>query len=230
MQTAVEGARRIIQAVDAADQPFLEAYPGQVWPADTVVAIAAVADVDLAFTVPGARVAVQRWVDRARPPGTEGLLAHHVALDGTPLDGPRGSSGALALTFLARIDRSWATEAWRAFRARFVTGVAGAVGVREFEKGSGRSGDVDSGPLLAGVSLSASAVGVAAARANGDARLADDLLRQAEIVGLPVDLLGKRRYALGVVPVGDAFLAWARSVARGPELSGGHRIRGGGSG
>ena len=101
-------------------------------------------------------------------------------------------------------------------RDGFVTRVAGAVGVREHPVGSDRPGDVDSGPLVAGVSLSVSTVTVAAARAHGDLTLATDLVRQAEVAGIPIDVAGERRYALGVLPVGDAFLAWARSVPIAP--------------
>ena len=52
---------------------------------------------------------------------------------------------------------------------------------------------------------------LAAARANGDAVLATDLSREAELIGLPVSGAGMRRYAFGALPVGDAFLAWART-------------------
>ena len=68
-----------------------------------------------------------------------------------------------------------------------------------------------------GVSASASTVTLAAARAVGDATLAEDLSREAELLGLPISWGGERRYALGALPVGDAFLAWARTrPAAGP--------------
>ena len=58
---------------------------------------------------------------------------------------------------------------------------------------------------------------LAAARAVGDATLAQDLSREAELLGLPISWGGQRRYALGALPVGDAFLAWARTrPAAGP--------------
>lgn len=212
MQTAVEGARRILAAVDAGDSPFLDAYPGQSWPVDTVVAMAAVAEVDAAFGVPGAREGLARWVERTKPLTVDGLLPHRTTAEGMPLDAPRGSSSALILAFLPSIDAPWSRQMWPVFRGGFVTRVAGAVGVREHPVGSDQPGDVDSGPLVAGVSLSVSTVTVAAARAHGDPTLAGDLVRQAEVAGIPIDVAGERRYVFGVLPVGDAFLAWARSV------------------
>jgi hypothetical protein len=78
----------------------------------------------------------------------------------------------------------------------------GLVGVREFPVGSAGQGDVDSGPLLLGVSLSASTVTLAAARARGDTALADSLDSEAELYGVPAQWAGPRRYAFDVLPVG----------------------------
>ncbi len=52
---------------------------------------------------------------------------------------------------------------------------------------------------------------IAAARGHGDDELATSLDREAELLGFPLLLAGQRRYALGRLPVADAFLAWARS-------------------
>ena len=93
--------------------------------------------------------------------------------------------------------------------------------MRKYPRGSEGSGDVDSGPLVLGVSASASAstVALAAARIVGDAELASDLDREAELLGLPTRWGGERRYRLGLLPVGDAFLAWARTRVAGSPLT-----------
>ncbi len=91
--------------------------------------------------------------------------------------------------------------------------------MREFPIGSAGQGDVDSGPLVLGVSLSAFAVTLAAARANGDASLADTLDREAETFGVGLQWRGERRYALGQLPVGDAWPACARSTPVGARPS-----------
>ena len=131
------------------------------------------------------------------------------------LDGPRGSSQSIIQAFWPAVGRALDgrvdSAAWETFRRTFVVREAGLVGVREFPRGQDGPGDVDSGPLLLGVSASASAVTLAAARAVGDAELAADLGREAELLGLPLRWAGERRYALGLLPVGDAFLAWART-------------------
>lgn len=129
------------------------------------------------------------------------------------MTGPRGSSQAIIQTFWPAVRDVVGVEddQWQRFSGRFVTTRAGLVGILEYPSGTGGHGDIDSGPLIFGVSLSASAVGLAAARANGDHDLSGRLTRQVELIGLPV---GWRttRYLFGVLPVADAFIVWARTV------------------
>ena len=110
------------------------------------------------------------------------------------------------------------TTAWTAFRRTFVVEEVGLFGVREYPRGTDGVGDVDSGPLLLGVSASASTVTLAAARVVGDTELATALDREAELLGLPLRWGDERRYALGLLPVGDAFLAWAWTREAGPPV------------
>src|SRR6185312_17065343 len=129
---------------------------------------------------------------------------------GAVLEGPRASSQALMLAFLPDIDPGAAAADYRRFAGAFVVREAGLVGVREYPLGTEGAGDVDSGPLVAGVSLSASAVALAAATRHGDAPLARTLDAEAELFALPLPWFDGRRYAFGQLPVADAFLAWAR--------------------
>jgi hypothetical protein len=74
---------------------------------------------------------------------------------------------------------------------------------------------VDSGPLLRGLSASATTVTIGVARTAGDLRLARTLAREAELLGAPFTWRGQRRYAAGQIPVGDAFLAWVLATPEG---------------
>lgn len=85
------------------------------------------------------------------------------------------------------------------------------VGVREFPRNVRGADAVYSGLLIFGLSACASVVTLAAARQFGDTDVVDALDREAELLGPPSSWGGERRYALGVLPIGDAFLAWARS-------------------
>lgn len=206
-------ATEVAGALTRSPTGLLTSYPGQVWPVDTVVAVAGLARADRAVGVPGAPAAVQAWVRRAATfldPAT-GLLPHRTTVDGQTLQGPRGSSQALVQLFWPDVDAESAPRSWARFRRAFVVRRAGLVGVREFPVGTRGRADVDSGPLLLGVSPSATVVALGAARRAGDLRLATGLDREAELLGLPLQWRGARSYALGLLPVGDAFLAHARA-------------------
>ena len=221
-------ATQVAEALAA--QPYPESYPGGRWPCDAVVAAGALARADTVLTDRGAAHAdwiatLRSWRTAAlrSADGSTGLLPHRVAADGTAVEGPRGSSQAIIQTFWPdvadAVDGRTDLATWQRFSTAFVDRRVGLVGVREFPRGTDGAGDVDSGPLVLGVSASASAVTLAAARRVGDVRLASSLDREAELVGLGVTWHGERRYALGQLPVGDAFLAWARSTPAGPPIA-----------
>ena len=214
-------------ALSRSPSGFLAGYPGQYWPCDTVVAAAGLTEAAVLLDRPAWLETVRTWRDWVGPrvdPAT-GLLPHRVDGTGRALEGPRGSSQSIIQAFWPAIGRALDDgvdmASWAAFRRTFVVREAGLVGVREYPRGEDRAGDVDSGPLLLGVSASASTVTLAAARAVGDADLAEDLDREAELLGLPLQWAGQRRYGFGLLPVGDAFLVWARTRPPGPPLDGG---------
>jgi hypothetical protein len=200
-------------AFDQSETPFLQAYPSQAWPVDSTVAVAALHLHDTIFP-PQFEATIQRWVERAKTkldPDT-GLLPHQVNYrTGDLLQGTRGSSQSVVQRFLPEIDPSWARETYPIFREKFAATVLGIPGIREYPVGNDGIGDVDSGPLLAGMSLSSSVVTVGAAKLEGDTELANTMLNVGEALGMPIELSGNKRYALGVLPTGDAFLAWAKS-------------------
>jgi len=201
-------------ALDRSPTPFLTAYPGQAWPVDSTVAMAALR---LHDTLLPARFGptIERWLQAARgrlDPAT-GLLPHRAdPQTGQPIEGARGSSQSIIARFLTEIDPAWGREQYALFRQQFVATPLGVAGVREYPQGVAGQGDVDSGPLVLGVSLSASAVTLGAALALGDDALADPLLHASETFGLPIGWSGGKRYLFGALPIGDAFLAWSKSA------------------
>ncbi|WUJ72962.1 hypothetical protein OG809_06755 [Kribbella soli] len=199
--------------------PFLASYPGQAWPVDSVVAIASLRQYD-ALVAPRFGQIARNWVTTAKAkvdPAT-GLLPHQVAPEES---GARGSSQAMIQRFLVDIDPTFARTQYELFKDKFVT----RAGVREYPKGTTGNGDVDSGPLVLGMSLSATVVAMGAARVHNDP-LGDRLGREGELLGLPLSGLKTKRYAFGAVPIGDAFLAWSTSARplvapEQPKLDGG---------
>jgi hypothetical protein len=201
-------------AFDRGPGPFLTAYPGQAWPVDSVVAIAALRLHDRLLP-PRFDATIARWLAaaRARLDPATGLLPHRAEpRTGRPLEGARGSSQSIIARFLVEVDPDWGREQYARFRGQFVTTLGGIPGVREYPPGVAGRGDVDSGPLLAGLSASATVVALGAAIVHGDRALADPLLHTGEAAGLPLSWRGTKRYALGQLPVGDAFLVWAKTA------------------
>lgn len=218
LDTFTSKSVEIATAFRTASTPYLPSYPGQAWPVDSVVAIASLRQYD-ALVAPRFGQIARNWVTMAKTkldPAT-GLLPHQVAPQPS---GARGSSQAMIQRFLVDIDPAFARTQYEIFKDKFVTGA----GVREYPKGTGGKGDADSGPLILGMSLSATVVTIGAARVHHDP-LADRLAREGELVGLPLTGLKTKRYLFGAVPIGDAFLAWSTSArplvaTEQPELGG----------
>ena len=214
----VSEARAILAAVSGSGTGWVEGYTGGYWPCDTVAGLAAATDVLPEEAAP----VVRRWMSQIVP-GQMGLLAHQVGADGLPIDSPRGSSQAIIQTFwpslLAVATPKDGFGEWSAFTNLFVDRQLGVVAVREWPKGVDAAGDVDSGPLILGLSLSASAVGLAAARANGDLGLATALEREMDWLGVGVTGKGQRMYLAGVLPVAEAFIFWAKTTPLSPATT-----------
>jgi hypothetical protein len=210
-----EDSAQLAAAFDAAPTPFLQAYPGEAWPVDSTVAAASLRLHDHLFA-PAYGTTVIRWLAQVRQrldPGT-GLLPHRVdPVDGASVEVARGTSQSMINRFLVDLDPEFARQQYLRFRSLFVTTpLRLGPGVREYPVGTGGRGDVDSGPLVRGISLSATAVTLGAARVQGDDRLAGALGNVGDVAGVPLDTPGTRRYAFGVLPVGDAFVAWSKTA------------------
>ncbi|MEO6086368.1 MAG: hypothetical protein ABIQ18_24965 [Umezawaea sp.] len=202
-------------AFDTSVSPYLAAYPGQAWPVDSVVAMASLRLHDT-LAPPKFAGTAERWlreVGQRLDPRT-GLIPHRVHPDtGAPTEVARGSSQSLIHRFLPEIDPVFADTQYLRFREQYVASPLGlGPTVREYPQGMDGPVDVDSGPLPLGVSLSASAVAIGAAQAHGDRPLAGALANYAELIGLPIDTPWTKRYAFGLVPIGDAFLAWSKTA------------------
>lgn len=200
------------EQLDRTGSPFLPAYPRQAWPVDSTVAVAALGLADQLAGRPIHAPLIERWLRAAdtRRDAATGLLPHRVDPDtGHPVEGARATSQTLTLRFLREVAPDVARRDWLTFREQFASTVAGVPGIREHPRGVDLPGDVDSGPLILGMSASASVVALGDAVLFGDRPMAAALCGLAEATGFRVDWRGTRRYLGGVLPVGDAFLAWS---------------------
>jgi hypothetical protein len=194
--------------------PFLSSYPGRAWPVDSVIAVAALCLHDRLLG-PCFGKSVNNWLLSVRnylDPAT-GLLPHSVDPEtGLLVQGARGSSQSLIHRFLVEIDPVWGSEQYVIFRRHFITTLMGVPGVREYPHGVDGPGDIDSGPLVGGLSASATVVAIGAAQMNGDQMLVIPLLNLIESIGFPITWKNTKRYGFGLLPVGDAFLVWSKTA------------------
>jgi hypothetical protein len=153
------------------------------------------------------------WLERAlelTEPATQ-LFPHRVYPEtGALADGSRATSQVIVQRFLPWVDPELARAQYRTFRELFVTTRFGLPAVQEYPAGAEGPGDVDSGPLLFGVSASSSVVSIGAALLHGDRALAEPLVTAGEFLGFPYHYDGKKTYAFGLLPVSDAFLLWSK--------------------
>jgi hypothetical protein len=207
--TAFRAACDRLEAAFRGGGPFVDSYPAEAWPADNAAGAAALRSCGTLLD-PRYTAMAQAWLKAAlrRADPATGLLPHDAASRH-----PRGESAVLMIRFLYEIDPAAAAAQYAAMERTFATRFAGLLpAVREYPRGDRGSGDIDSGPVILGVSAPASVVGIAAARITGHHRAAADLRASPEVLGVPLQWRGRRSYAFGQLPVGDAFLAWASVV------------------
>jgi hypothetical protein len=187
-------------------------YPGEAYPCDLAAVVGAVGQharltgVDRrALLARMATVYRARWID----PGT-GYLAQTVdPATGAPTSAGRGSGTALAAYFLSFADASLARSLGEAVARTGHRSLAGFGAVREYARGG--AGDVDSGPVVLGVSVSATGFALSSARQLGDRGRFGALYRTASLFGVPV---ASRGFVAGG-PIGNAILL-AMLTARRP--------------
>lgn len=192
----------------------LDAYPGKAWPCDNVMALASLRVHDAVFGLQYGDV-IGRWVAYTKEhldPRTE-LIVHRIDGEtGQMLIPARASSLVYILSFLPELDAEFARDQYAKYRRLYVQDWLGYLPVREYPWGTPGGGDVDTGPLILGISPSATVVSIAAARANRDAELVDRNVILSETIGGPWTWGKEKSFGFGRILVADAFLVWGKSL------------------
>ena len=207
----VADCEEIAHAFRNSSTPFLTSYTNASWPVDSVIGIAVLHLHDHLFGEKYSDV-IAMWLQKAKTKLDDGLLAHYVDdLSGNTITGARATSQSVLLRFLREISAEWSQEQYILFRRRYVKTICGLPAVKEFPPGKEGAGDVDSGPLIFGFSASSSTVTIATAKVHGD-QLYTELIDTAEMVAMPICTGKEKYYFFGLLPIGDAFIAWSKSV------------------
>ncbi len=189
---------------------LLETYPGEVYVTDNVVTAAGLALHDRCRGAASHQALLRAWIERLRRERVDASTGVLVFAPGQP---GRGAGAAWNSLYLPLLDEVFAEDQARALREGFSAQLAPLVsGIREWPRGVEGPGDVDSGPLVLGLSLSATGYGVAAAVTLGDDAWRDRLLATAELAGASVGL-ADRRYLTAPL-VGDSVVLAAKTATR----------------
>jgi hypothetical protein len=194
-----------------------ESFPGWTYTADNVVVILSLRLHDLA-NEPAYADLIGRWLvfskERMLDPDT-GMIRYHVSRSGQPAGTARGVLQAWNSMWLPLIDAAFGRDQYqkmrRHLRAESVFGDFAAI--REYPAGRSGPTDLVSGPLIFGLSPSATGFAMGGAALANDQPTLTGLLRTAEMVGSTVSFGGKRWYGLAPLP-GDAVVLAARTMTR----------------
>lgn len=188
--------------------PFPESYSGAAWPADGVMAVAALAWHDR-LQPPRYGALIGRWVRAVRQRlDAQGLIPHSVhTATGLVQEPARGSSQSQLLNFLVEIDSVFAQQQFQRYRTLFLTHRLGLPGVQEAASGAPPTEDIDSGPVVWGVGGAASLVGRRTMQRFQDTTTAVGLRNSIEAFGLPWHGAAGKSYLGGQLPIADAFIA-----------------------
>ncbi len=220
----------LARRLEASPILLLETYPGEVYPVDNCAVVGSIALHQRAAGSDHSAL-LARWSKRCRERSVDaatGLLVQCVeAESGRAADAPRGSGTALASYFLSFADAGLSGDLWSAARRELAGTLFGFGSLREYPAGAppGR-GDIDSGPLVLGRSISATGFSLAAARTHGDEEWFTSAYATAHLFGAPLDRDDAREYVSGG-PIGNALLfalltaqpasAWSQGAARSPR-------------
>ncbi len=175
----------------------LETYPGEAYPVDNAAVLATLALHARATGRPPDPVveaAVRRW--ETAYVSEDGLVIQVVGSGRV-----RGSGTALSAYFLGFTHPVLARRLTEGIHRQLAGTVLGFGAVREYRWGEEGAGDIDSGPLVAGWSISATGFSLASARRAQDEAWFADLYGTACFAGLP----GQDGFATGG-PLGNAIL------------------------
>lgn len=201
-------SKALERRLSAASAHVAQTYPGEIYPVDNSAAVASLALRARALgTEPPPVVAefIHELSIRFVDPKT-GLLHQSLTSERAPADAPRGSGTALAAYFLSFADEPASLALHRAVRRELAGDVLGFGVVHEYADGARfRSGDIDSGPLVFGLSISAMGFGMAGCRVHGDRASFIGLYRSFNLLGAPSTRGSELSFAAGG-PLGNAIV------------------------
>jgi hypothetical protein len=206
---------RIVQIVERMKKsPSLsaESYPDECWMFDNVVALVAIKIADELDSKDHSEL-IRHWLSFAKQKLVHretGLLVSSFTWDGTPLDGPEGSSIWMVTHCLRLLDEEFARDQFRRARRELGRELMGFGWSREWPVSWKGARDIDAGAVIPGLEISAGGSGMAfiAASSFADHQFLSSLHTTLDFAAFPKHEGGRLKYCASN-QVGDAALLYA---------------------
>lgn len=192
-----------------------ESYPDECWSFCNAVALAAIKASDVLDGSDHSAL-TKAWIANAKSKLTDpatGLLVSSYTLDGKTRDGPEGSSIWMVAHALRAVDPAFAEDQYHRAKKLLGRSILGFGFAREWPAAHKGATDVDSGPIVPLLEVSAGSSGlafVAAASFHDDAYLRE-LQTTLDFAAFPIEKGGRLAYAASN-QVGDAVVLYALSL------------------
>jgi hypothetical protein len=207
----------IVEGFQKSPRMLLESYPDECWMFDHCVALDAIKMADYLDSSDHSAL-IHDWISMARQKLVDpksGLLISSFNTDGTPLDGPEGSTIWMVTHSLQLLDEDFARDQYQRARKELGEITLGFGYAHEWPKSWKGRADIDSGPIIPGFEISAGSSGMAFIGAStfDDGKFLASLAATLDFAAFPSRTGGRLKYCASN-QVGDAALLYA--VTLGP--------------
>jgi len=214
-QLLTERVNAITERLRQSPQLVLESYPDECWMFDHVVALDAIR---LADVLDGSdhSALIRQWLAMAKKKlvhEESGLLISSFTTEGTPLDGPEGSTLWMVAHCLQILDADFARDQYERARRQLGRTKLGFSYAQEWPASWTGPADIDSGPIIPVFNISAGSSGMAfiGASAFNDEKFLSSLATTLNFAAFPIRKDGRLKYC-GSNQVGDAALLYAATL------------------
>jgi hypothetical protein len=210
-----ERVNAIVERFQRSSRLLLESYPDECWMFDHCVALDAIKMADYLDGSDHAAL-IRGWIAMARKKLVDpksGLLISSFNTDGTPLDGPEGSSIWMVAHSLQLLDEDFARDQYQRARKELGKITLGFGYAHEWPKSWKGETDIDSGPIIPEFEISAGSSGMAFIGAStfADDKFLTSLAATLDFAGFPSRMHGRLKYCASN-QVGDAALLYAATL------------------
>ncbi len=210
----------LARRLDRAPRGVIETYPGATFPPDVASVAGAIGLHQRTACADHQRV-LDRFSERYREHWVDAsgyLVQRTDASRRRAADAPRGSGTAIAAYFLSFADAELSRDLHAAMSGPGRRSVLGFSAIAEYARGREGRGDVDSGPVILGVGVTATGFAIASARAHRDRELFVELARTANLFGVPT-ARGEGRAFVAGGPIGNAIMLAALTALAPDDLA-----------